>query len=114
MPRNWLGRAKLVVLAALLFTGGGGLPVLDVLLFHAHASAHSPTPHFESSGSSHAHSDHCRLGTTVSHTPVPVRLGFAIPVVGLSFLALPTTRDVPLSAAPRLLPQPRAPPAATA
>jgi hypothetical protein len=112
MPRNLLPRLKVLVLAALLFSGGGGMPVLDVVLFHVHRLTHSSAAHFEATDSPHTHRDHCSLGTALPHTPVPERLDVAIPVVGLRFCDLLLAPDFrPPFANVGLLPQPRAPPA---
>lgn len=111
MPRSRLLHLKVLVLGALLVSGGGGLPVLDIALFHAHARTVSSTPHFEAGASPHAHGDRCTLGTALLHTPIPVRLDLVIPVVGMSFRDLPGAPDLrPPSTDLGLLPQPRAPP----
>lgn len=114
MPRSRLPRLKVPVLVALLASGGGGMPVLDIVLFHAHARAPSSTPHFEAGASPHAHGDRCTLGTALLHTPIPVRLGLVIPVVGSSFRHPPLPPDLAPTTDLGLLPQPRAPPATTA
>lgn len=112
VPRNWLPRLKFLVLAALLVSGGGGMPVLDVVLFHMGSPGHWGAVHVEASGSPHAHKDQCRLGTALSHTPVPERLDVVTPVVGLRYCEPLLALDSPLpSANLGLLPQPRAPPA---
>jgi hypothetical protein len=112
VPRNWLLRLKVVVLAALLVSGGGGMPVLDIALFHLGVPGYSRTTHVEASGSPHSHLDQCRLGTGLSYTPVPERLDVVTPVVGLGFCEPLQALDSPLpSANVGLLPQPRAPPA---
>ncbi len=38
MRTSWLTRLKVVILAAVVLTGGSGLPLLDALLYHTRAS----------------------------------------------------------------------------
>jgi hypothetical protein len=111
--KSWFRRAKAVLLAALILSGGGGLPVLDVALSHLRSTpAHGGGLHLENAA--HSHIDFCSLGSSISYAePRPVlQLGFSVTVVGFATVALRSTP--PRSADPALLPQPRAPPAFSA
>jgi len=111
MSAKWLLSSKSVLLAAIILSGGGGLPVLDVLLYHVQAPTHLAYPHFETSDAPHSHGDVCRLGSIPPYSPQPAPLD-----LGVTSVAVYLRSDVALSAtAPRsidldLLPQPRAPP----
>src|SRR5215210_7712679 len=110
LPR-WLLRSKTALLAVVMLSGGGALPVLDVLLYHGRAATHFGSPHFETSSTAHSHGDGCRLGSIPPYSPEAAPLDLGLEVVAVCFranAALPAT-------APRLnelnlLPQPRAPP----
>lgn len=111
MFQNWQLRLKALVLLAVFMSGGAGMSILDVALFHTHSPTHSFTSHFEAGGIPHAHGDSCRLGTSLPHTPVPKRLDLVIPVVGASFCALLPAPSVRLPSPDfGLFPRPRAPP----
>jgi hypothetical protein len=111
MTRTWLVRLKAVALASLLLSGGGGMPLLDVALFHARPTSYSFHPHFEAADASDGHGDYCRQGTAVP--PAPETVGFepAIRVTGITYHARLGAPDSVLPSADlRLLPRPRAPP----
>jgi hypothetical protein len=109
MLRTWLPRLKALVLALVLMSGGGGLPVLDVALFHfyAHAGEASPDP-----GSALAlHRTHCTLGTSVAPTTLADGFQVVIPVGCFDFLERPRiARSASMSPLAARLPSPRAPP----
>ncbi len=111
MPRSWLVRFKALLLVAILLSGGGGMPLLDVALFHGFAPTHLSSPHFEASDSPHTQGELCRLRLALPHAPEAVRLEFTRPLSNVAFRASPKPPDLsPPSADLRLLPQPRAPP----
>jgi len=112
MPSNWLVRLKAGVLAVLLLSGGGGMPLLDLALFHASASSHCSNPHFESANGVDGHGDYCKQGTALPHAPGAVRLDPAVRAVATTVLARHGAPDSALPSADLgLLPRPRAPPA---
>ena len=108
-------RLKAVVLAVLLLSGGGGMPLLDLVLFHSRAATHFPTPHFEASGTFDGHGDYCRQGTALPHAPGAARFDVARLVVDATFCHVPrVSLTVRPSTGAILLPRPRAPPAHSA
>jgi hypothetical protein len=112
MPSNWLVRLKALVLAVLLLSGGGGMPLLDVALFHASGASFSAHPHFESSTVPDGHGDSCRQGAALPYAPGTVRFDPSVRVVTITFCArLGDPEAAPATADLSLLPPPRAPPA---
>ena len=103
-------RLQAALLAAVIFGGGGGMPAMDVALYHRSAATHPFQSHFESSGMPHSHGDVCGLSSSLpSYSQVPF-LDLGIVVGPLVFrqatLPAPRARSVPSG----ILPQPRAPP----
>lgn len=112
MPSSWLVRLKAGALAILLLSGGGGMPLLDVALFHASGASFSSHPHFESSSIPDGHGDFCRQGTAPPYAPGSVRFDASVQVVAISFcVRLGDPEAAPLTDDLGLLPRPRAPPA---
>jgi hypothetical protein len=112
MTCTWLVRLKAVALASLLLSGGGGMPLLDVALFHARPTSYSSHPHFEAADTADGHGDYCRQGTALPHAPGAERFDPGIRVIGITFRAyLGAPDSAPRSADLSLLPRPRAPPA---
>ena len=112
MLRTWLLRSKAALVFGITLSGGGGLPVLDVLLYHARSPTHLDRPHFEVSGLPHSHGDVCRLGSIAPYSPDAAQVEAGLPIVSVCVrgpAGLPAT--VPRSNELNLLPQPRAPPA---
>ena len=98
-----------MVLAAAVLSGGGGMPLLDVALYHGLAPSRSSQPHYEPSGA-HCHGELCKLDSrfpqsTYAESPDP-----RIQVVTAPFRELPLAAPAPRPAAPELLSLPRAPP----
>jgi hypothetical protein len=115
MSGNWLVRLKAVVLASLLVSGGGGMPLLDVALFHATTGSHPIYPHFEASHGADGHGDYCRQGTALPHAPGAVRPEAGPRVVEITFQVRlgPPASVLPSAELPHLL-RPRPPPASVA
>ena len=67
MKVSWPARLRSCLLTAVVLCGGGGLPLLDLALYHGFAPERSPAPHFESS--THSHGDSCRLSSSLSYCP---------------------------------------------
>jgi len=109
MSRRWLRALKANVLAAVVLSGGGGLPLLDVVLYHGLAPARFSEPHFEPTGA-HCHGDLCRLDSRFPHSPQAESLDLRIRLVSTSFQGLVLAAVAPRAADPELLPLPRAPP----
>ncbi len=110
MARRWLQGVKAALLTALMLSGGGGMPLLDVVLYHGLAAPHSVDQHFESSGARHGHGEYCKAGSQLPHSPEasPLQLDRSVDTAASCEAGLPIT--APRSANSRLLPQPRAPP----
>lgn len=70
MRASWLTRFKVVILAAVVLTGGSGLPLLDALLYHTRASQANrrDAVRWEARGAPGTHADRCTLGRAA---PVP-------------------------------------------
>ena len=111
MKVSWLARLRSSLLTAVVLCGGGGMPLLDLALYHGLAPERSSVPHFESS-TPQSHGDSCRLSSSLSHCPQVASLD-------LSFLTTTTSTPEPraaLSAPPRAptgLALARAPPGRT-
>ncbi len=112
MLQPGLVRLKALVLAFVLLNGGGGMPLLDAVLYHRHAANPTAAVRAGAADAQRAHAQLCRLGWTLPHTPdrSTIALGLAV--------GAPTSRRPPAAplkppcAAPAAgLPQPRAPPA---
>jgi hypothetical protein len=111
MVRRWLHGVKAAVLATLILCGGGGLPLLDVVLYHGPVSPHGvDQQHFESSGTRHGHGDYCKAGSQLPHSPGagPLQFDRSVDSPAACLAGLPA--DAPRSANALLLPRPRAPP----
>jgi hypothetical protein len=107
MLRRWLRVVKATVLAAVILSGGGGMPLLDVILYHGLAPERSTESHFEPSG---AHCELCRLDSRFPYSTQAESLDFRIRVVTTSFRELTLAPLAPRPANLELLPHPRAPP----
>jgi hypothetical protein len=111
MKVSWLPRLRSSLLTAVVLCGGGGMPLLDLALYHSLAPERSSVSHFESS-TPHSHGDSCRLGSALSHCPQ---------VASLDLVLLTATASSPepgaALSAPRSTPtgwaQARAPPSQT-
>ena len=70
MRLPWLIRLKVVLLTAVVLTGGSGLPLLDALVYHTGASrgVSQTGTHWEMPGGPDHHADRCTLGRAA---PVP-------------------------------------------
>jgi hypothetical protein len=104
---------KAAVLAAVILGGGGGMPVLDVALYHGLAPSRSTQPHVEPSGA-HCHAELCRLDSKVSYSTQAASLDLRIQLLTTPFRAPASAPPTPRPANPELLPQPRAPPGLSA
>ncbi len=109
MPRRWLRALKAAALVAVIASGGGGMPVLDVVLYHGLAPSRSTQPHFEPAGA-HCHGELCRLDSRFPYSTQAVSPGPGIPIVTAPFRELALLPSVPHPANLELLPHPRAPP----
>jgi hypothetical protein len=104
-------RLKAGILATLLLSGGGGMPLLDVALFHLSGASFSAHPHFESASVPDGHGDYCRQGTVLPYATGTWRFDPAVRVVAITHRTrLWEPVSAPLSTEPGLLPRPRAPP----
>jgi len=105
-----LPRLKAALLAAVMLGGGGGMPALDVALYHGTRGTDLFQTHFESSGKPHSHGDVCVLSSILPSSPQVPSPGLGIVLGSLSFgqaaFPVPTER----SAISGILPQSRAPP----
>jgi hypothetical protein len=110
MLGRFLPRLQAALLAAVIFGGGGGMPVLDVAFYHGTTATYSFQPHFENSGIPHSHGDVCVLSSILPSCPQAPSLDLGIAVGPLLFrqatFPAPKARSVPSG----ILPQPRAPP----
>jgi hypothetical protein len=108
--RTALPRLKAAFLAALFLSGGGSLPVLDLIVKH-HGRTEVARPHYEAANTPHSHGDVCTLGTALPFAPqaAPLDVG---PPVGIMDRppAVAPVATAPRPVEPSLLPQPRAPP----
>ena len=109
MPRRWLPAVKATVLAAVILSGGGGMPLLDVILYHGLAPSRSSQPHVEPAGAD-CHGDHCRLDARLPSSTQAESLDLRIPLVTAPFGDLALLAQAPRAANLELLPHPRAPP----
>jgi hypothetical protein len=109
MPRRWLRTVKAAVLAAAILGGGGGMPLLDVVLYHGLAPARSSQPHFEPSGA-HCHAELCRLDFKAPYSTQAESLDLRVQAMTTPFRELAFAPRAPRPADPELLPHPRAPP----
>ena len=105
-----LPRLQFALLAAVIFGGGGGMPVLDVALYHGTTATYPFQSHFENSGIPHSHGDVCVLSSILPSCPQVPSLDLGIAVGPLLFrqaaFPAPKARSVPSG----ILPRPRAPP----
>jgi hypothetical protein len=105
-----LPRLQAALLAAVIVGAGGGMPVLDVALYHGTTATDPFQTHFESSGIPHSHGDVCVLSSILPSCPQVPSLDLGIVVGPLSFrqaaFPAPTARSAPTG----ILPRPRAPP----
>jgi hypothetical protein len=110
MSRRWLRVLKSAVLAAVVLSGGGGLPLLDVILYHGLGPSRSAQPHYEPSGV-HCHGELCKLDSRFPSSTEAESLDLRIRLVTTPFLELRLAAPAPRPANLELLPHPRAPPA---
>jgi hypothetical protein len=108
MRRTWLVRLKTVLLTAVILSGGGGMPLLDLALYHGLAPDRSSVPHFESH-TPHGHGDSCRLSSSLSHCPQVEALTLYLPA-GTTISLPPAVPNSPPRAGRPDLPLARAPP----
>ena len=113
MPRSWLRAVKATVLAAVVLSGGGGMPLLDVILYHGLAPSPSSQPHVEPAGAD-CHGEHCRLEARFPSSTQAESLDLRIQLVTAPFRKLATASQPPRAANLELLPHPRAPPGLSA
>jgi hypothetical protein len=108
MRRGWLVRLKTVLLTAVILSGGGGMPLLDLVLYHGLAPDRSSVSHFESH-TPHGHGDSCRLSSSLSHCPQVDALTLHLPAGTITSLppALPASAPRAVQASLHLA---RAPP----
>jgi hypothetical protein len=110
MLGRFLPRLQAGLLAAVICGGGGGMPAMDVALYHRSAASHPFQSHFERSGMPHSHGDVCGLTSSLPSCPQVPSLNLGIVVEPLVFrqaiFPAPKARSVPSG----ILPQPRAPP----
>ena len=110
MLGKFLPRLQTALLAAVIFGGGGGMPVLDVALYHGTTATYPFQSHFESSGIPHSHGDVCGLSSILPSCPQVPSLDLGVVAGPLLFLQAafpaPKARSVPSG----ILPRPRAPP----
>jgi hypothetical protein len=66
--RVWLARLRVVLLAALVLSGGSGLPLLDAVLYHGRAAQRESAVRLEAAGTAASHAEVCTLGRAA---PVP-------------------------------------------
>lgn len=101
------------MLAALLLSGGGGLPTIDVLLYHGRA--HLNQPHFETAARPHSHGDVCTLGSSLPYSPLPTPADVhRLAAADDDRQGRLRTGTTPRAGDRGLLPQPRAPPGLSA
>jgi hypothetical protein len=112
MKGSWVARLKTALLTAVVLSGGGGMPLLDLALYHGLAPDRSAAPHFESR-TPHGHGDTCRLSSSLSHCPRVEPLDLDIPSASSSDTPPPVAISAPRLAHPGLPPA-RAPPAHSA
>jgi hypothetical protein len=110
MLGRFLPRLQAALLAAVVFGGGGAMPVLDVVLYHRSTVTDPFQTHFENAGIPHAHGDACGLSSSLPSCPQVPSLDLSSVVAPLVFrqaiLPTPKARSAPSG----ILPQPRAPP----
>jgi hypothetical protein len=94
----WLVRLRTSLLTAVVLCGGGGMPLLDLALYHGLAPHRSSAPHFESR-TPHSHGDACRLNSSLPYCP-------QVGSLKLDFLTGSTSSPQPLApaSAPRTAP----------
>jgi hypothetical protein len=68
MKVSWPARLRSCLLTAVVLCGGGGMPLLDLALYHGFAPDRASAPHFESRAP-HSHGDVCTLNSSLSHCP---------------------------------------------
>jgi hypothetical protein len=113
MPRRWLRAVKATVLAAVILSGGGSMPLLDVVLYHGLSPSRFSQPHYEPSGV-HCHGELCKLDSRFPQSTQAESLDPRVQVVTTPFRELAFAAPAPRPAAPELLSLPRAPPGLTA
>ena len=100
---------KATVLAAVVLSGGVGMPLLEVVLYHGLAPARSAEPHFEPAGA-HCHAELCRLDSSFPPAPQAESLDLRIQTTTVPFRELELAELAPRTDDPGLFPLPRAPP----
>lgn len=108
MKGSWVVRLKTALLVVVVLTGGGGMPLLDLALYHGLTPDRSAAPHYESR-TPHAHGDTCRLSSSLSHCPEVGTLDLHLPFVASAGAEPPAPLSVPRTTHAGL-PSARAPP----
>jgi hypothetical protein len=112
MLQPGLVKLKAIVLAFVLLNGGGGMPLLDAVLYHRHAANPAAGVRADAGDAQRAHAQLCRLGWTLPHTPDRGTIALGLTVVAPAFRRSPPSPVEPLrSAHAGGLPHQRAPPA---
>jgi hypothetical protein len=112
MRRPGLVKLKAVVLAVVLLKGGGGMPLLDAVLYHRHAANPAAGVRAEAADGQRAHAQLCRLGWTLPDTPDRGTIALGLIVLAPAFRQSPPSLvEPPRSVDAGGLPHPRAPPA---
>ena len=105
-----LPRLQAALLATVIFGGGGGMPVMDVALYHGSTATYPFQSHFENSGIPHSHGDVCGLSSILPSCPQVPSLGLNIVVGPLVFRQAIFPAPKARSVTSGILPRPRAPP----
>lgn len=112
MLRPGLVKLKALVLAFVLLNGGGGMPLLDALLYHRHAANPAAGVRADAGDAQRVHAQLCHLGRTLPHTPDRRTIALGLAIVAPAYRRSPVSPINPLgSAHAGGLPHPRAPPA---
>ncbi len=115
MLQPGLVKLKALVLAFVLVNGGGGMPLLDAVLYHRHGATPTAAVRAGAGDAERAHAQLCRLGWTLPHTPDRSTIALGLAVVAPAVRRSPASPVKPPRSAPAGgLPHPRAPPAALA
>ncbi len=108
MLQPGLVKLKAIVLAFVLLNGGGGMPLLDAVLYHRHAANPAAGVRAEAGDAQRGR----RLGWTLPHTPDRSTFALGLAVVAPASSRWPASPvEPPRSAHAGGLPHPRAPPA---
>jgi hypothetical protein len=112
MLRPGLVKLKALILAFVLLNGGGGMPLLDAVLYHRHAANPAAGVRADDGDAQRTHAQVCRLGRTLPHSPDRSTIALGLAVVAPAFRRSPASPIEPLpSTHCGSLSLPRAPPA---